>query len=76
MNAERAILVSDGEKDARRNPTSKYPLSKLSPCSQTIKIEHLKKERLDFQQKLKELVDNTSECIKYNIIMIYLLAII
>ena len=34
VNAERAILISDEEKDARRNPTSKYPLSKLSPCSQ------------------------------------------
>ena len=61
-NAERAILVSDEEKDARRNPTSKYPMSKLSPCSQNIKIERLKKERQGFQQKLKELVDDTSEC--------------
>lgn len=60
MNAERAILVSDEEKDGRRNPTSKYPLSKLSPCSRSIKIERLK-EHQDFHQKLKELVDNTSE---------------
>ena len=62
VNAKRAILISDEEKDARRNPTSKYPLSKLSPCSRSIKIERLKKERFDFQHKLKELVDNTSEC--------------
>ena len=63
MNAERAILISGEEKDAQQNSTSKYPLCKLSPCSQTIKIERLKKDRLEFQQKLKELVDNTSECI-------------
>ena len=68
LNAERAILVTAEEKDARRDPTSKFPLSKLSPSSQSIKIERIKKDRLDFQQKLKEVVDNTSECI---IITIY-----
>ena len=60
VNAERAILISDEEKDAWRNPTSKYPLCKLSPCR--LKIEP-PKDRLEFPQKLKELVDNTSECI-------------
>ena len=75
VNAERAILVSDEEKDARRNPTSKYPLSKLSPCSQSIKIERLKKERQDFQQKLKELVDNTSECTINTVPKLYVIII-
>ena len=65
LNAERAILITAEEKDARRDPTSKYPLSKLSPCSQNVKIERIKKDRLDFQQKLKEVVDNTSEYIIY-----------
>ena len=59
-NAERAILVSE-EKKQRLNPQSKYPLSKLSPKSQTERISRLKKERAGFQKKLSNFFDITSK---------------
>ena len=60
-NAERAILVSEEEKQQRLNPQSKYPLSKLSPKSQTERISRLKKERAGFQKKLSNFIDITSK---------------
>ena len=58
-NAEKAVLVS--EKEQRLNPTSKYPLSKLSPKSQAERISRLKKEHAGFQQKLSKIVETTSK---------------
>ena len=60
-NAERAILVSEEEKEQRLNPTSKYPLLKLSPKSQAERISRLKKECAGFQQKLSRFIETTSK---------------
>ena len=55
-SAERAVLVSVEEKDERLNPTFKYPLAKLSPCSKVERINRLKRECAGFQQKLASLL--------------------
>lgn len=60
-NAERCVLVSPEEKDARRDPTSKYPVSKLSPASASEKVKRLKKDRKNFREKIQRLTEVSSK---------------
>lgn len=59
-NAERAVLVSEEEKDRRLNPSSNYPLSKLSLSDRVERISRLKKERVGYRRKLSKFVETTS----------------
>ena len=60
-NAERSILVSPEEKDARRDSASKYPVSKLSPASASEKVKRLKKDRKRLQEKVQHLSEVSSK---------------
>lgn len=44
QNATRSVLLSPEEKDARKNPMSKFPVCRLSPGSLNEKIKRLKRE--------------------------------
>ena len=50
-NAERCVLLSSEEKDARRDSTSKYPVSKLSPASASEKVKCSKRIANVFERK-------------------------
>ena len=62
VNAERAILISDEERCPAK-PNIKVSIVQAVSLQSDHKIECLKKDRLESQQKLKKLVDNTSEWI-------------
>ncbi len=48
QNAKRTVLLEEAEKDARRNPSSNYP---VSPNSRSVKILRLKTENRVQQQQ-------------------------
>ena len=60
QNAERSLCTDETIKDARRSVLSKYPMSKLSPNSQTVKIKRIKKENQAYKQKVQKLLEKTS----------------
>ena len=60
QNASRNVLLSLEEKDARKNPMSKFPVCKLSPASLTKKIKRLKKECKLLTEKVQRLTQASS----------------
>ena len=61
QNAERSLNVDETVKDARRSPSSNYPMAKLSPSSQSEKVKRLKKENKINHDKLQKLLEKSSE---------------
>lgn len=60
QNAARNVLLSPDEKDARRNPLSKFPVCRLSPASLNEKIKRLKKECKMLTDKIQSLTQASS----------------
>lgn len=60
QNASRNILLSSEEKDARRNPSSNFPVCKLSPASLTEKIKRLKRQCKILTDKVERLTQASS----------------
>ncbi len=50
-----ANATTEAQKMARTLPSSKYPLTKLSPVSQKVRMKKVMVERKNFAQKLKKL---------------------
>ena len=61
QNASRHVLLSPEEKEARMNPSSNFPVCKLSPVSLTEKIRRLKKERRALSEKVKHFTQTSSK---------------
>ncbi len=75
-NAKRSSNVSKF-KDARRNPSSKYSMAKLSPVSKSVKIYRLKKENKVNRDKVKKLLEETGKCTIYlNFMCIHILLLL
>ena len=60
QNASRSVLLSSEEKDARRDPVSKFPVCRLSPASLNEKIKRLKKECKVLTEKVQRLTQASS----------------
>ncbi len=60
QNAARNVLLLPEERDARKNPTSKFPVCRLSPASLNEKIKHLKKECKILTEKVQRLTQASS----------------
>lgn len=62
-NAERISKVDRVSREARTHPSSKYPIAKLSPNDQSIKVERLKKELKLNRDKVEKLLKQTSKSV-------------
>ncbi len=60
QNAKRNLSASEEVKDIRLNPASNYPISKLSPNNQSIKVKRLKNELRLNKEKLEKLLQESS----------------
>ena len=61
QNANRNAKLDQSTKDARRNPSSKYPIANLPPSSRSRKVDRLKKENKANRDKLNKLLEKTSK---------------
>ncbi len=64
-HAERADQVDPQVKDARRNPSSNYPISSLSPSSKAIRMKRTKKELDVNKHKVSKYVQQSSELVAF-----------
>ena len=62
QNCEYAVRIDQEVKDSRRDPSSNYPVSGLSPASQAVRMKRLKRDRDINREKVSNFVEQSSKC--------------